>query len=614
MTNDPPRVSRVTHEPRAWWRALGGPDAISIWSWIVTSGVAVLVAAIYEVPNFDYRLWERIGLVLMTQVILIPSFLLGFVALKRLRSPVPVLGLSIFVGIGVLRGVVITLIAPSIEPLARPAVGYQVIVGVTYALLSLPFIAVVVDALRRHRALQARLLTAQDRWEVALRTTEIEFNEEYALYRGRVESEVNARIITLTDELASVARDAATAGAVTAAEELRRLSAEVVRPLSHELILEAPVATVAPLTFAPPPPLLGLRDVLRDAPRSPTAGHWVVCGAMVLLSTVGLAPLTTSTFIAVNIAWDVVVFGCVPVLVRMLGDSWWRRLPPQGAWIASAFLWLGLAVLGVAGTAALGGLITGDAVFYWSAGFFYVLISAGTVVAWAGFRRLRALDAEYVSLLADQEDLAARLMARLDRDRRHLGLVLHGSVQSSLAHAARTLELWATTMNPAALPGVVAEVRKALDAALESVDVGPPLGESLSSALDERVALWADAIECTLSISAEVREIEDPLLVEHVADITGEAITNAVRHGHADHVAVTVDLSGGALALVVSDNGLGPGESMRAGGGLGHLLRSGYVWKLERQGARTVLSVRIPLTATPPPSVMETEQAGISGP
>ena len=596
--NDPPRVNQAGVEPRAWWSALGGVNAISVWSWIVTTAVAVFVAGAYEVPTFDYRLWQRLGLVLAVQVTLIPVLILGHLVLARLPRSIPLIGIVIFIVIGAFRGVSITVLAPFIEPLARPGIGFQVIVGVTYALLSLPFIAIVVDSLRQHRSLQARVLTAQEGWADAIQVTRTQFDAEYAIYRRRVETEVNARIITLTDDLASVARDAVAAGAIAAADDLRRLSADVVRPLSHELILEASPARVAPITFTAPPPLLGLRDVLRNAPRTPTAGHWVVCTAMVFLSAVGLAPLTTPTFIVINVVWDIVIFGFVPSVARAIGGRWWSQTSKQAAWLASFALWVGLATLGVTGTAILGGIMTTQAVFYWSAGAFYVLISTGTVIAWTGFRKLQALQDEYIALLAEQEDLAAGVMARVDRDRRHLGLVLHGSVQSSLAKAAHTLEGWTDTMDVDALPEVIAEVRRALTTAMSSIDLEPPSGRSLASVLNERIRLWADAVKCSLTVSDEAFTLHDPLLTEQVGDIAGEAITNAVRHGQADTMSINVDMSDGALLLVVSDNGRGPDDSRPTGGGIGHLIRSGYDWTLERQRDRTILTVRIPVGMT----------------
>ena len=593
--SNPPREERVSVESRVWWSALGGINAISLWSWIVTTALAVFVAGAYEVPTFDYRLWQRLGLILAVQVTLIPALVVGHLILARLPRSMPIIGLLIFAVIGALRGISITVLAPFIEPLARPGIGFQIIVGITYALLSLPFIAIVVDSLRRHRSLQAQVLTAQEGWEQALQETKTQFDAEYAVYRQRVNTDVNARIITLTDDLASVARDAAAAGAIAAADDLRRLSAEVVRPLSHELILKGAPARVAPVTFIAPPPLFGLRDVLRNAPRTPTAGHWVVCAAMVFLGAVGLAPLTTPAFITVNIAWDIAIFGLAPLLVRAVGGRWWSHSSTHAAWLASLALWVGLAVVGVTGTAILGGLITANAVLYWSAGAFYVLISAGTVIAWTAFRRLHALQDEYITLLREQEDLAADVMARLDRDRRHLGLVLHGSVQSSLAQAAHTLERWASEMDIDALPEVITQVRGALTTAMSSIDVEPPSGESLASVLNERFGLWVGSIECSLTVSAEALGLQDPLLLEQVGDITGEAITNAVRHGQADAVWIDVDASDGALVLIVTDNGLGSDDSGPVGGGIGHLTHSGYAWTLERERDRTVLTVHIPL-------------------
>lgn len=611
MTSDPSRVDRVSAERRAWWAALGGPNAISLWSWIVTTALVVLITIAYDVPTFDYRLGPRVLLVLLVQLVLIPPLILGNLILARLRSPLPVLGLGIFAVIGVCRGLAMSALAPYVEPLARPGLGFQITVGVTYALLSLPFIAVVVDAIRRHRTLQASVVAAQRGWEEALRATEGTLRAEYAAYRQRVESDIAARVISLTDELAIVAREASASGAAHAAEALRHLSAEVVRPLSHELILESPPARIEPTFLSPVPPLLGVRDVLREAARDPFAGRWVPCAAMVLLGAVGLIPLTSASFIATNVAWDVVIFGFIPSVMSLVLATHWTRLSPREAWIASISVWVLLALVGVTGTALLGDLTMGDAEFYWSAGAFYVLISAGTVIALAGFRRLRALDGELVAYLAEQEDRATDLMARMERERRHLGQVLHGSVQSSLTSAALRLEQWSTTMDGAELPRVIAEVRTALENALAAVDVGPIVGGSLVDAVNERIALWSEAVECNVAISDDVGVLDEPFLVEQVGDIVGEAMTNAVRHGHAEQIAIAITRSGSSLDIVVSDDGVGPSAQQTAGGGLGHLLRSGYAWTLERESTLTVLRVRIPMMGR---AVMETEQRAESSP
>ena len=202
-------------------------------------------------------------------------------------------------------------------------------------------------------------------------------------------------------------------------------------------------------------------------------------------------------------------------------------------------------------------------------------------------------------------------MARMERERRYLGNVLHGSVQSSLTSAALRLEQWSATMDGAELPRVIAEVRTALEGALAAVDIGPVAGGSLGEVVGERIALWSGAVESTVTITDEARAIDDPFLIEQVGDIVGEAITNAVRHGHAERISVAIARSRGSLDIVVSDDGVGPSAHQSAGGGLGHLLRSGYAWTLERESAVTVLRVRIPVTEW---AVMETEQGAETSP
>lgn len=604
-SNSVPSPPAMSIRSPGWWGALGGPHAITRWSWFVTTAAAVVVTIGYEIPAHDYRALPRILLVLAAQVLLIPALLLGHRILTRLHRPLPALGLAIFVIVGAFRGIVMTVLAPHIEPLARGGLGLQLAVGITYALISLPFIAVVVDAIRCHRALQTLVMTTQRDWQQAIRDTEAEYDTVYAEYRRRVEYEVAARVIDLIDDLAIIAREASKAGAVSAAEELRRLSAEVVRPLSHELMITGTPPRVAPSTFSPSPPILGIREVLQEAPKTPAAGNWATCVAMVLLGLVGLAPLASPALVLANAGWDLVVFGLLPRLIGTSAGAWWGRQPTGRAWFASGALWIAVAITGVLGTAVLESFIAGRATLYWSAGGLYVAISAGSVIASAGFRRTLALDAELVLILEVQEDQATAVLTRIERNRRHLGQVLHGTVTSALSQAAMRLERWSQTMDGAELPRVVDEVRRALDGAIAAIDVGPPTGRSLTEVAFDRVALWADALDCSLQIDDAGLVDTDPIIVEQVGDIIGEAITNAVRHGLAERIWIHIARGVRALEVTVTDDGIGPGDEHRPGGGLGNLARAGYAWRLERREHRTVLQVRIPLAAS---LVMRTEQ------
>ncbi len=58
-----------------------------------------------------------------------------------------------------------------------------------------------------------------------------------------------------------------------------------------------------------------------------------------------------------------------------------------------------------------------------------------------------------------------------------------------------------------------------------------------------------------------------------VRDVVKEAVSNAVRHGKADHVTVDVRNEAGVLAVVVRDNGTGCTPRKAGSGGLGSLVR-----------------------------------------
>ena len=592
---------------RAWWGALGGRNALSLWSWLLPTLAAVAFTCAFEVPAFGYRLWPRVALILGVQGLLIPIMMAGRAILRRQSRPRPWLGIALFVVLGASRGAFIFVCAPYVEPIARDYLPYQIALNVTYALLTLPFIAVMVDSIRRYRELRDRVRDEGRRWERALRDAEAQFAVEFASYREKVDTDVMARVVHLQDEIASAAREAAGAGAVAGADELRKLSAEVVRPLSHELILEQTSIRVAPAPFGTAPPRLDVRDVLRDASRAPLAGHWGICIVMGLLGLVGLSLYRSAPLLGVNLLWDLLIFGVVPTLAAPLISRAWSRLSVPWAWSASVALWSAFAVVGVLGTGAVMDLILGDGIVFWAAAIAYVVLSGLSVIAVAGFRRQLILEAELTEVLAQQEALAARLMRRIEHERRELGLVLHGSVQASLTRAAMALDRWGETFDQASLPAVVAEVRAALDAVVSAFEAGAPSQATLDDVVRERLRLWEGAVECQASVSAEAVAAADAAVAKSVGDIVGEAITNAMRHGQAESIDVDVTLSGAWIVVRVRDDGHGPVVGRHPGAGLGALGRAGLSWDLERVGSQTLLTVRVPAAGS---GVLETEQAG----
>ena len=592
-----------------WWQALGGPHAITLWSWSLTSAAALLVAALYDAAVFDLAVWSRLVLVIATQVVLLPFVLAARYVLTRLPRPMPILGLLLMVGLGAVRALVIMLLAPAIEPLAIDSAAYQFGINITFALLTFPVIAVIVDALRQHRALHARVLAEQETWDAALLAAEEQFNAEYAEYREIVRRDISAAVVTLIDDLDRLTRESRD---VTAAvDQLRRLSAEVVRPLSHELILEPSRIEVRPAQPLPVPGRLTLRDVLDETRKAPFAGRWGLTVALSLLGIVGLSIEGSVVLVVLNLAWDILIFGVVPAVLARLLHTRLTRWGPLPAWVFVGSAWVGIGIVAVLGTVVLTGVVTGKPTAFWPVAIAYSVLAAILAAAFAAFRHQRELDDDLLRMLHLGESQTAALLRRIDHERRRLGLVLHGAVQANLTRAALGLERWDAHGDPVAMGAVVDDVRSALETALASFEPADVESrQTLRAAVLQRLQIWEGVISTDLTISGAGEEAIDPAVAADAGDIIGEALVNAVRHGQAEHVDVTITGDVGVLVITVVDDGSGVAGGAEAGAGLGGLIRPGYSWTLDREVDRTVLTVRMPLARADSEglNVVETEQ------
>ncbi|MEW6441342.1 MAG: sensor histidine kinase [bacterium] len=219
-------------------------------------------------------------------------------------------------------------------------------------------------------------------------------------------------------------------------------------------------------------------------------------------------------------------------------------------------------------------------------------------------RVLRARIAQLERREANLFDIAEQEKARLARDLHDdLSQVLTalsifgGKLHKDLAAAGR---------EEAALAGqIVVQVEevsrmvRGLSRSLCSVDLDPG---GLQDAL-ERLAAHASEL---FGIRCECRceRLPQPQLkgkAAHIYRIAQEAVTNAVRHGQARHVRVSLAREGGRIILAVEDDGTGIPEPVPAREGLGlrimryraRILRA--TLKISRSGARgTVLTCTIP--------------------
>ena len=125
-------------------------------------------------------------------------------------------------------------------------------------------------------------------------------------------------------------------------------------------------------------------------------------------------------------------------------------------------------------------------------------------------------------------------------------------------------------------------------------------GAGLSPALQEICAAYHDRLGVT--VEASLDDVTVPAPVEHaLLRITQEACANAIRHGGARQLAVSLDRQDGHVELAVRDTGTGfDPAAPRAGSGLAHIRGraaelGGTVHIDSAPGRGAALTVRVPL-------------------
>jgi two-component sensor histidine kinase len=117
---------------------------------------------------------------------------------------------------------------------------------------------------------------------------------------------------------------------------------------------------------------------------------------------------------------------------------------------------------------------------------------------------------------------------------------------------------------------------------------------SLDRELQQVRRNWAGLIALTLDSDDVDGLTVDARTQENITNAVNEAITNAVRHGRAQHVDVSLAVDSGLITLTCTDDGEGPTEGSP---GLGSTLFDSIsqgVWELRAQaphGSKLVMSI-----------------------
>lgn len=178
-------------------------------------------------------------------------------------------------------------------------------------------------------------------------------------------------------------------------------------------------------------------------------------------------------------------------------------------------------------------------------------------------RRRRLAEQELLDTNEQMQISISQMRQELWLYRRNLIWVIHGPLQSALISAALKLQ----APEPLSAREMI-DLRSHIDSAYATLDSGDHEGPDFSGFLTSIRQLWEGLCTITISDPRDLTpRIDESLpMAAAVTEIIREAIGNAIRHGGATTIAVSLDSDDERLvSIVVTDNGTGVDEGSTLG-------------------------------------------------
>ena len=190
----------------------------------------------------------------------------------------------------------------------------------------------------------------------------------------------------------------------------------------------------------------------------------------------------------------------------------------------------------------------------------------GAVITWSDITPLKALQQE-VSRIAEleQQRIGQELHDGIQQELTALGLFAQ-NLSDALAAGGQTRE----RQSAARLTEGIAVVNRHIQSLARGLVPVPIDAASLAPALAELARSTGESarVACEFTLEGEVR-LPNAGTATHLYRIAQEAVRNALRHAHAERIAIRLEARGSAVRLEVHDNGIGMPPRIQFGRGVG---------------------------------------------
>ncbi|MEY2428333.1 MAG: hypothetical protein QOJ40_1218 [Verrucomicrobiota bacterium] len=181
--------------------------------------------------------------------------------------------------------------------------------------------------------------------------------------------------------------------------------------------------------------------------------------------------------------------------------------------------------------------------------------------------------------MAERARLEKEILEVSEREQRRIGHDLHDSLCQHLTGTALAGQVLGEKLAAKSLPEA-ADANKLVELVEDGITLARNLARGIFPLEMEADGLMAAFQELALNISNVskiicVFECDSPVLIRdaatttHMYRITQEAISNAIRHGKAKRIGISLFERAGQLTLTIEDDGVGLPETWQNGQGLG---------------------------------------------
>jgi len=566
------------------------PQTLRSWPvFLVTLGWSAVIHFLDVMTNDPGNYLLRVGVIVVSHLIMFAGVWLLVGVLVKLPALYGALAMiPVAIAVGMFRGVIFAhlLFAAGLDP--EPLISYRLFGGFASITLPMMITAVILQQVRDFQKTRGRLLAETARLESALDEA-----------RSQLETDTTARSADIRDTILGSLQRWQGTSAVEAAGTIQQTMDEIVRPLSHRL--DSDELAWSPSDTAQQAAKVNWREALigifepRNLHPPAIALTATAFGVNFLFQHQTPAEALYALAMILVLNW-----GCFVGLRRVLYLVS-KRL--DGA-VPGVYL------AGVLTTGAIVGLAMSPIRADTEDPFALLFYSLIFVSAFAGLYSIAASASEQAReanrrLAEATQEVAwetARVSEEIRQARQVMAKDLHGRVQAGFMSSLLKLQK-AIEGGHADIHQLTTDTIDELEEIVSSIGVlDNSAPQSLHNTVDKVRDTWNGVATITLEATTmTLTDIErDPVVSRTLNDLVPELVFNAIRHGSATEVNLTMEVqSSGALAVTCTDNGTGPVESPQSGLGTKLLDNCALTWTRYRQSQTTVTELTLPFSPTP---------------